>query len=356
MANKTQCPQCGRRFIYRDELAGKRVKCPQCATAFRIEAVPASRAAEPDSPSADLFAEPNLDFNAGERMHSATLSSAAPPYRMESASSAPRLPSAKDTGPAVRTRAEPREWTPGERAWLRAGIGMIVFGVAAHILPLFGLQFRKLAALGEAAPTAGTGVGILGAVIIALVVFRPLLRRVLGMAWRVLLVGAGILMAGIGVVVVIAVVNRPKPYQPPGTTPIPAPAPTVAPHMARPTPPPPGMPSRPGMPQAPAPPTYDELCTRFGRQRVVRLVVNGIEGLNGSATLRACAERWRQGATKLTWQASQSGDRMQVMLAPVDDLDRLIKEIDFGTVVSVDRASGTVTVTADRAKFEASKP
>src|SRR5439155_23451379 len=75
----------------------------------------------------------------------------------------------------------------------------ILFGVAALILPLFGLQFRKLQAAGENAPMVAIGLIVLGAVID----FAALLPARLKMA---LLIIGGSLAALVLLVMLLAAV------------------------------------------------------------------------------------------------------------------------------------------------------
>jgi hypothetical protein len=48
------------------------------------------------------------------------------------------------------------------------GIGLLVFGVGAFILPYFGLQFKILSIFGDALPMVAGGLALAGAVMLAL--------------------------------------------------------------------------------------------------------------------------------------------------------------------------------------------
>src|SRR5690349_16599770 len=78
--------------------------------------------------------------------------------------------------------ATKREWTSGQRFAFKLGVRFLIFGVAALILPLFGLQFRKLEKLGDAAGIAG-GVFAVGGALLMLGAYLG--RR----AWLIAAVG-----------------------------------------------------------------------------------------------------------------------------------------------------------------------
>lgn len=54
MSISIECPQCARKLRTRDEMAGKRLKCPQCATAIPVPAASAT----PVKPNAPISSKP----------------------------------------------------------------------------------------------------------------------------------------------------------------------------------------------------------------------------------------------------------------------------------------------------------
>jgi hypothetical protein len=65
--------------------------------------------------------------------------------------------------------AEAPEPAPAESHPTRGlAIALLIFGVGSLILPLFGLQFRKMMYLEDAQPLLGIGLAIAGGVLLAL--------------------------------------------------------------------------------------------------------------------------------------------------------------------------------------------
>ncbi len=150
MAEFIQCTGCSKRFSSRPDLAGKTVKCPQCGTKIVVSLAPVAES----PPSA----------------HPALKSAATPP-------------SDKPAKAARRPILE--ELTTADLNWLRMAGAVATMGALSLVLPIFGLQFRQLARLGDSASGAGILLIVIGAIIAALVFFRHSKGLVLkiGLAW-----------------------------------------------------------------------------------------------------------------------------------------------------------------------------
>ena len=129
---------------------------------------------------------------------------------------------------AQRSQAEPRDWTPGERLILRTAGTCAIVGVLSWILPFFGLQFRKLAAMGDAAPIAGAVLVLVGGLMAGSVWLR---RSVPGLG-KVVRWGVTGIVGLLVVVVVLGVVfdwlrhSGSSSFTPTAVAPAPIPPPT----------------------------------------------------------------------------------------------------------------------------------
>jgi len=96
----------------------------------------------------------------------------------------------------------------------------------------------------------------------------------------------------------------------------------------------------------------DDMRQRFGAARVVTVYVDGLPGPEAHA---AVTERLkaRSGATSTYTTTTGDGKTLTVRLAPVDDVRRLAKQIQFGTVRDVDPVQHAITLGADPAKLKA---
>jgi hypothetical protein len=131
MAQSISCPSCGKRFVPKPQLVGKRVKCTACAEPFTVQPLD-ERVGTPAAPVA-----------------------ASVPARFA-------LPSRRSA------RAAASEGGGGARGAYFLGVAMMVMGVLALILPFFGLQFRAI--LESKADSTGVAIGLIigGAVVCVL--------------------------------------------------------------------------------------------------------------------------------------------------------------------------------------------
>ena len=345
MAELVHCPECGKGFTGRDEWTGKRVRCPGCQAVFRFgTASPGSTraAGAPPKPRRDVMAE-LLDEEPPGRGQAESLGpeSEAPPGR----------PGKREAGRARRPAGPARGLSDSERAWLRSGAGIVVFGVVSLILPMFGLQFRKLGRLGEGSWKAGVGLIVVGVLIMAGV----FLRRYLLLGLKVA-VGA-VVGAVVGMFALLTLVGimlrghrpQPPPLPPPGVSPFVMPHPAGPPRADFPGTPFPGRP--PGPPGGGPAGHFERISARFGRDRIVRLKITGTAGLNVGPTLTRELDEIRDPGPGKEWQFSPEGDQVDVVLAPVGDLDACAARIDFGTVAEIDRDGRLITVVADPGRF-----
>jgi hypothetical protein len=168
-----QCPGCQTTLQVSGELRGKVVACPKCQRRVRLPDSPLAKVPaqkrEPDplgslpdvSQSAASFPGPasNPSF-----WQSAELSNAIPPPTYPTYQSAPQPSS---YAPAERYhKPEDRELTEADASLQSTGIFLVVIPILAAILPLFGLQLRRLARAGEFAPLGAMILGFIGAGII----------------------------------------------------------------------------------------------------------------------------------------------------------------------------------------------
>ena len=206
MANELRihCPKCSKSFKLKPEFAGRKVKCVQCATVFRVAASaagmletekkkksspPARNPQPPLQPLEPLDFEPlqpvsstqepshqePLDPLMPEQMLPGTaeplmpLSSGADPFSLPTSPdlsqqpSGTMLPKAKKPKPRKRKkkRAE-QDLSETDQKVQGAGITMVGLTIASAVLPMFGLQLGRLRKLGEFAPLAGMFLGLIG--------------------------------------------------------------------------------------------------------------------------------------------------------------------------------------------------
>lgn len=245
----------------------------------------------------------------------------------------------------------PSVWTKWDHFWVKLAVPCLIMGVLAHVLPHFGLQFRKLAQLGNAAPTAGTGLAVFGGFLL-LYVF--VLR---GHMLRILLGGAALVIIGVGVVLTIGYCSsrRSHTYTPP-------PPPQIQGGPSAPLGPRPGAPSGPqgmnGPPSGYTPPSpparprvdYASVVERYGAGRVARISFHGGEGVDLSATIRARLAAMDAASKPQTWSLSTSGGVAELTVAPVTDFEVFASTLDMGAVSGIDAAERRAVVTVDAAK------
>lgn len=320
------CPACGRTLRARAEIAGKRVRCPGCSTTF--EAPP-----RPESDFAEL-----AEGEAQERAQVAPRSATPLTQR----GGAPATPTPPAAAPVRQPRAM-RPWSAWDHLLFRTGIGCILCGLLAVVLPAFGLQVRKLQHLGAAATTAGWGLAATGGAMIVYVLFlRGRLLRV------TLIAGAVALVAFCGLVAwAVFAGSQRLPLRPNAPTTAWRP-PTPPQFPAATTPPIPGQ----GPPRPPPAQRYEDYCDRYGAARVVRVRLTGIQGLDVHAALKERAPRLLPADGARGWSAHASGDTVEVIAAPVTDLTSVAAVLDLGAVESTDTAGRLITIHADRGKFQ----
>jgi hypothetical protein len=226
------------------------------------------------------------------------------------------------------------------------GVGCIVMGVSSWILPLFGLQWRKLINPYFDARLVGSGVAAMGALIVFYVtVLRGRVLRLIHAAGALALVviaGALVVIAG---VLVWAVVtrggwSRPMP-QPPW-----AGGPNAGSQAE-------GYGAKPGATEHP---TYESLVARFGAQRVARIKLTGAKDPKFSAMVRRRIAAAFVGETKASWFMSVHNGEGELVVAPVDDLAALVRTLDLGDVSAIDRLTCTAKIAVDAEKVKGGGP
>jgi len=295
MSESFQCPKCAARYALKENLAGKGVKCRKCGTAFRVPAMP--------TPSAPGRPHPPAD----------------PP---------PIVP-------------QPSRWVLSEndKKILRAGAFMAAIGIIAIVLPLFGVQFRRFARLGDALPYVAAAFAVAGA---ALVFFS--LRRNLAMAGST---------AG-GILLVLIAVQSASWIVGPEETENPSASGQVVDDGR----------NQPGGSFSPGEhlsanwekerrelldrdePRW-EMISRYGAENVVAVDVRELP----AGTAEFVTERIRTISACESFFGFSSKDVYLHSIAPVADLQALAEAIDFGEVVHIDSQQRIITVAADPSKL-----
>lgn len=145
---KFTCPGCQKVLSIPEKHLGKKVKCPKCATTFRA-------GTKPTEVQADPFGD--------------LVESAAPIANVVQAKGTfePRKKQAVSRRQAIergkkKARKKRQEGSEIDQRVQSAGIFLITLPGIATVLPLVGLQLRRLAQLGDAAPLAAAALGLIG--------------------------------------------------------------------------------------------------------------------------------------------------------------------------------------------------
>jgi hypothetical protein len=344
------CPSCGQRYRLKQPPSSGRAKCRKCGQVFELPAA--------NVPPADRFGLPE-----------------APSERPEMV--APEPPAIRPPSPRpARASAEPaRPWTLREKAVLRFGLTLAAFGLAGLILPMFGLQLRKLSRLGDDASAVAGGILALGLVISGIVLIRHNLR----LAFRI---GGPVLAALFLLVAGVAYLGRPRqhgsllPPPPPasaiplsvaGTPPGRPPSPPE--HRAiRSGPAAPVAPSRRDRPDSPGPEArkpagpepgnaagrsisdlqYDSLVRQFGVEKVIRINLEGAEPRD-IGKLQMQLRRLLPPTAQVRVNLHQG--LHEAIVAPVDDLKTWSATLELGTVESVEPDQHSLTLKLDPSKL-----
>lgn len=163
---RLQCSGCQAVLQMKSEMRGKLVKCPKCGAQFRVPDVSAKESPEeevgvfdslPDLPSSGTPFPGATNDSSYWQNSSASYSSSKP---MATAPSGPQKSYASSS-----SRTDDSEEEMGERDqhWQSSGIFLAVIPVLTAVLPLFGLQLRRLSRQEEFAPLLGMVMGLIGA-------------------------------------------------------------------------------------------------------------------------------------------------------------------------------------------------
>jgi hypothetical protein len=319
MAETVACPTCGKRFAAQPELMGRRVRCRACGAAFVV-------GADETRETFDLADVPDEPVAAATPPPLATRW--APPPRVARAKP---VPSTSSQRPAVEFWA----LSDGERAWLKMCGGIVVFGIVGAILPLFGLQFRRLAGIGPNPVLGALGVSA-AAVVFALLMFvRKVIKGSAKVAFRVVVWGVGSVVSVLALIALVGLLawmpwscSSGRGYAGPRN-------PSTVPPM-------PAPPALPRGSQAPA--DYEAFVGRFGADHVVRVRVRGSSGSKDPTH-----QRVRDALRRIkvsTWRGSGApgGAEYVYIAAPVVDLDAFVREVGPGPEMTVDRAARMLTL------------
>lgn len=137
------CPGCPKILNVSAEHCGRRVICPKCKTEFRVPKL-----------------EDVLPIDASHQSFGLQMSG-----EYELAPEAPR-PKFERIERKIRN-VNRTEMSLSDRSLQSSGIFLVMVPILAAVLPLMGLQLRRLAKVGEYAPLAAISLGIIGAVMIA---------------------------------------------------------------------------------------------------------------------------------------------------------------------------------------------
>lgn len=243
---------------------------------------------------------------------------------------------------------KPAVWTKADWLLMRLTGVFLAMGIASHVLPSFGLQFRKLAHLGNAAPVAGT-------VMISLGVFLGLYVLLLkGKMMWVIAAAASIVVLAVGALLVVGSIESGRmqargqamresivAQAQAGTSGQPAAA--IAVQAGR----PPSMPAESRQ-------TFDEsvadMRSKFGVSRVVVVEVSGAKGVDLGATMRRTVDALPQSQRPARWRATTSGDKGNIALAPIETLDAVSSLLSFGNVEVVSEGERLLHITLDHSK------
>ena len=356
MNDSFRCPNCEKVYPLKEGLAGRRVKCAGCGHVFRVSAAEAEPTPLPKAPtSRPASPPPGGAYPFADRPN-------------DSGSDSASLPPAAKLRP-VKARRKARSKRPdggsagdlSDRgmAWIQVGGGIILFGAISLVLPMFGLQFRKMAKLnarlGDNAWMGGVGTIVFGLIIIGIVLFRREIALTFKYAVRGVLV-----LIGMGVIVMMLVragligSRRRLPPAPMPRAAAPGRAFLGRPNFAGPR----GEAERPLWVAPPVPAGFDaperqleRMRARFGPGRVARLRIKGAGDLDVRSSLFRRLESLHEPGTDWSVRTSRSFDQLEVILAPVIDLESLSSKIDFGTVLEIDRPERIITVAVDRLKL-----
>jgi len=157
------CPRCQATLKVSETARGKQIACPKCQHQFRI-AQPKSEAPVPPSDE-DPFA--SLDLPSMTASSGSFANSPAFPSAQSSADSSAWAPKKRDKPKPKKSKSSDDEELSESDANLQStGIFLVVVPVLAAILPMFGLQLKRLARMPEYAPLGAMVLGLIGAGII----------------------------------------------------------------------------------------------------------------------------------------------------------------------------------------------
>lgn len=313
-----ECPGCGARLRTKAANAGRRMPCPKCRADIGVPGTPPASAAR----------------------------------------GADRAPGGGAIGASAKGPWwRPREtWTAVDRFWHRLGVTLVIFGALAHVLPLFGLQFRKLAGLGKAAPTAGTGIAVLGVFLVAYVWMLK------GKLFRVLVGAAAAVIVGFAALVVIGYFASHRGRSFPTPPQLPGPPAGSAPWTQG-TPGGPGAYGPPGASSGWTPPgarerpvmDYDGFVERFGAERIARITFVGAEGVDIGKVINERILSWEAMTRPGAWFVRTRGVNKEMTAAPVDDFEAFAGRLDVGSISGTNAGERRVTIQVDTSKVNEKK-
>ena len=285
MTQAIRCPSCGKRFTVRSELIGKRLRCSACKEPFT---------ADPD----------------GE-LH------LAPPAAAPSSPAPVRAVSHPAIVPP-RQRASPSADRPPIRmGLLKLGGSFVTFGVLALILPLFGIQLRKINMIAESGGDPITAAFIFigfGGLLCLLAIMRRYGRRIAA-------IGGGIVL-----LLFILPMGRGR---------------LGCGRSAHPTPSQLG-PAFPDHRIPSVPVTYEGMVKAYGSGRVVRVIATTAS--NRVAKDPALYKKlWAalQAGGAFTGTSSPVGTRLEFIAAPVEDMDVVARNLPSGEAI-LNRSTRTI--------------
>ena len=161
MSEMIRCPHCGREFKLKEQMRGRRVTC-KCGQPFDVDAA----VVEPEVEEAE---EDDWYDLAPANLAGGAAAEAGAPTSIGGVGTI-GVPAGR---PAPRARTPMVPLSDKEKGVVKLAGSLAVFGVLVMVLPLFGLQFRKLKSLPpEAAVPAGVSLVALGLVIVGLVFLK----------------------------------------------------------------------------------------------------------------------------------------------------------------------------------------